>query len=188
MTTTDLPFRPAPADLRETDRLVAARLLDRVVLDVVVAPGPAPDRALRADALRLLVPDRLRERGAVVVEGAAAWLWGGGPPPGYVDVSVLPGTLRVTVPHLVRHERWMPADDTVPVLGRSGEPVLVSTPARTAADLLRTAPETLADRAARDVVAATGAAPAEIAACLARMPRARGVARARLLLGRWPSP
>jgi len=187
MTSPSLPFRPPPDQVRETERLVAAHLLVPVLLDVVVAAGTLVDRALRADALRLVVPERLRDRGAVVVERAAAWFWAGGAPPDAVDVAVVPGSGRAPADHVVRHERRMPPDDGVPVLGRSGGTLLVSTPERTVVDVLRTLPMPGADRLAQAVVAATGADPADVAACLGRLHRARGVARARVLLARWES-
>jgi hypothetical protein len=186
-----LPFRTGvaadPGEAREVGRLLGEGLLVPVLLDVVVAAGAPADQNLRARALRLVVPDRLHDCGAVVAQCAAAWLWCGGSPPHLVDLAVRPGRGRVlAASHLVRHERRMPPQDVVVVEPPGGRGVAVTTGARTAADLLRTLPELIALEAAVHVATVTGAGVDEVAACLELMPRARGVARARRLLTGWP--
>jgi hypothetical protein len=185
-----LPFRLGlklePTEARELARLLDEGLLQPVLADVVVAAATPVDAGLRACALRLLVPDRLHERGAAVSEQAAAWLWCGGPPPTVVDVAVAPGRGRVIVPYLAVHERRMPPDDVTTVMPPDGVALTVTTGVRTAADLLRALPPPTALDAAVRVAAATGATAPGIARCLDLMPRARGVARARRLLRDWP--
>lgn len=191
------PFRTDPlrdtADGREVDRLLSDGLLVPVLLDVVVAADSPVDQVLRATALRLFLPDRLHDLGAAVAQEAAAWLWCGGSPPRFVDVAVPPGRGRVAAPHLVVHERRVPPDDVTQVDVPGRPPLTVTTPVRTAADLLRTlpAPDALDD--AVRVAAVTGVAghvdiAVDVAACLERMPGARGVARARRMLRDWPAP
>lgn len=186
----DLPFRRScglsESEAREVGRLIDDGLLVPLVLDVVVAVGVPPGRDLRAAALGLMVADRLRACGAAVAQEAAAWLWVSGPAPRYVDVVIAPGRVRSPWPHVLVHERRMSAQDVVQVEVRGGTTLAVTTPARTAADLLRTLPEPLALETAGQLAAHTGLCAADVAACLESMPRARGVARARRLLTRRP--
>jgi hypothetical protein len=196
-----LPFRTDPlrdtADGREVERLLADGLLVHVLLDAVAAADSPVDQVFRATALRLFLPERLHSLGAAVAQAAAAWLWCGGSPPRFVDVAVPPGRGRVAAPHLVVHERRVPPDDVTVIEAPGGPPLTVTTPVRTAADLLRTlpAPDALVDA----VRVAAALAPteargdesdvaADVAACLERMPGARGVARARRMLRDWPVP
>lgn len=191
MIDTKSPFRAGSdagaTQAREVDRLLAAGLLVPVLLDVVVAADTPSDQRLRAHALSLVLPDRLLARG-VVAQEAAAWLWCGGPPPRFVDLAVAPGSGRAAAPHLVVHERRMPPDDVerIEIADPPAPPLAVTTPVRTAADLLRILPVPDGLTEATRLAAHVGATPAEISACLGRMPRARGVARARRLLQDWP--
>jgi hypothetical protein len=175
------PFRVEVAGLREADLLVAERLLVNVLLDVFVAADVNVDREVRAAAIALTLPTRLLRGGAIVTQVAAAWLWCGGPAPPYVDVVQRPGQGRASRPGVVLHERRIdPADVT-----GAGE-LLVTAPARTAADLMRMSHPERASRALHELMAHTGLTLQEVAETLERMPRMRGVARARDLLGRWP--
>jgi hypothetical protein len=187
---THLPFRTgtglAAAEAREVERLLAHGLLVPVLLDVVVAADAPADLALRARALQLVVPDRLHDRGAAVAQEAAAWLWCGGAPPAVVDVAVMPGGGRVPAPYLAVHEWRMTPDDVTFVEFTDARPLAVTTVVRTAADLLRVLPTPYGLGAAVHVATVAGVTAGEVTACLERMPRARGVARARRLLGDWP--
>jgi hypothetical protein len=64
----------------------------------------------------------------------------------------------------------------------------VTTPARTAADLLRTEPPARALAVLTELAALTGLTAVAVAAGLELMPRMRGVARARDLLAGWTPP
>jgi hypothetical protein len=191
MIETHLPFRRnsglSEGEAREAQRLLDDGLLVPLLLDVVVAVGAVPGRDLRAAALRLVMSERLHASGATVAQEAAAWFWAAGPPPRYVDVVIAPGRVRSPWPYVLVHERRMPARDIVRIEARDGSPLAVTSPARTAADLLRTLPEPLALDASVLLAGHTGVGPAEIAACLGAMPRARGVARARRMLDVWPA-
>jgi hypothetical protein len=171
---------------REVDRLLAEGLLVDVLPGVVAPPGHADDLTFRLEAAALALPPRLRARGAVLAQGAAAWLWCGGPPPSVLDVAVLPGRSVPRHPGVVPHERRMPPEDVRELMPPTGPLLAATTPTRTATDLLRLLPEPLALRAAAPLAATGEVTPEGMAACLQRMGRARGVARARLALGRWP--
>ncbi|MDT0209450.1 type IV toxin-antitoxin system AbiEi family antitoxin [Curtobacterium sp. BRD11] len=106
------------------------------------SPAEPQTPALRAAAHAWRVPD---ER--VVVSGrSAAWIWGAtSRPPSPVEVSV-PPTVRIRVDPDVRlREVRLPAEDTVLV-----GPIRVTSPERTAVDLLR-APGAF-DASARDAL------------------------------------
>ncbi|MDQ1288486.1 MAG: hypothetical protein QG622_2051 [Actinomycetota bacterium] len=190
MISTHLPFRLggdlSADDAREAQRLLGEHLLVPLLLDVVIAADAVLDRSLRAAAVGLLVTTRLSAAGAVIAQDAAAWVWAAGASPRYVDVVIQPGRIRSPSPYVVVHERRMTQGDVVEIRAGDAPPLAVTTPARTAADLLRSLPEPLALEAATRLASRTGTDPAAIAACLAAMPGARGVARARVLLARWP--
>lgn len=201
---THSPFRTAeglpPTESREVGRLLSAGLLTPVLLDVVVAADAPADRRLRAAALHLVTPARLRDRGAVVAQAAAAWLWVAGSPPAVVDLAVAPGQRRASASNVVVHERRMPPDDVTGVdcdhcradrgpasPTHGGRTLAVTTPARTCADLLRTLPPAEAIVAAARLAAELTLTLDDVGACLDRMPRARGIAQARRLLSNWPA-
>jgi hypothetical protein len=171
------PFRVDVAGLREAHLLVAERLLVNLLLDVFVAADVDVGRDVRAAAVALTLPARLRGAEVVVTQVAAAWLWCGGSAPPYVDVVQPPGQGRASRPGVVLHERRIdPAD-----VARVGE-LVVTTPGRTAADLLRMAPPEQALAGLTGLMAHTRLTVQEVADTLERMPRMRGVARARDLL------
>jgi hypothetical protein len=192
MISTHLPFRLddglSEGEAREARRLLGEGLLTRVLGDVVVAADAVPGLDLRAYALRLILSGRLAGAGAVVAQEAAAWLWASSPTPRYIDVVVTPGRVRSPCPYVLVHERRLSRGDVVEVTARDGSGLPVTCPARTAADLLRCLPEPAALDEAVSLAHRTGVAPSEISACLGTMPRARGVARARRLVARWPGP
>jgi len=182
MLTTDAPFRVEPAQRREVDQLIADGLLEPLLPGVVGPLGCTRDVEMRVAAVALALPDRAVERGAVA-QAAAAWVWCGGAAPRAVDLAVPPGRSMPRVPILVPHERRMPPQD-VAVLPSGGRTVSVTTATRTLVDLLRLLPEGEALPAAAPLAIHPGVTREGVAACLDRMPRARGVPRARLLAAR----
>jgi hypothetical protein len=187
-------FRTDRITEREAERLLDLGLVTPVLLDVVAVAGVPDDRRRRATALALVVPARVARAGAVVSHLAASWYWRGGRPPRPVDVTVPPGASRVPVGHVMVHQRVLdprhvtalePADDRAdPGADRAG--LRVTTPLRTAVDLLCTLPDDEALAEVGGLAAATGLQRAQIAHCLDQMYRVRGVATARRLLPRWP--
>jgi hypothetical protein len=177
------PFRITVADLREARLLATEGLLVNLLLDVFVAADVRVDQGVRAAALGLALPPRLLRSGAVITQLAAAWLWCGGPAPPYLDVAQRSGRGRASGPGVVLHERRIaPVDLTV-----VGE-LSVTTPARTAADLLRTEPPGRALALLAELTTQTGLTAESVAASLERMSRMRGVALARDLLAGWAVP
>ena len=123
------PYRATGEAAHEAVRLVARGELRVVLLDVH-APATVRDTfSLRLEALRLVLPPRLR--GAVVCLDTAVWLFAGGPPPPAVDVALAPGRSRPWVRGLRVHELAYAGGDLWPPL--PDDPV--TTPARTAADM-----------------------------------------------------
>lgn len=172
--------RSAGLHRRELDRLVRAGRLLRVHREVFIAPWLADDLAGRAAALGLVLPP-----GAAVCRGAAAWLYGvDARPPG--EHLVLP-RLEVLVPApsspLVRpgvsaYQAPLGPDDVCEIHG-----VRVTTPDRTAVDLLRWSPPFLG-LASLDAFAHQGLVrPADVLDRLAGLSGHRGVAQARRLAG-----
>jgi len=174
------PFRIGVADLREAERLAAEGLLVNLLLDVFVAPDVRVDAAVRAAGLALALPAHLLGSGAVVTRHAAAWLWCGGPAPRYLDLAQTSVRSRATGPGVVLHQCRVAAVDVTAIGG-----LPVTTPARTAADLLRTGPPGRALAVLDDLADRAGVTAGDVAASLERMPRMRGVAVARDLLARW---
>jgi len=202
MTTPDAPFRIEDAPRREVELLITQGLLEALLPGVVGPAGCTQAFDARVAAAVLALPDRVRERGAVAQQ-AAAWIWCGGAPPPVVDVAVPPGRGVHRVGEVVTHERRMPDVDVtllpVPPAGGStggstGDPpgdgstgvLSVTTPARTVVDLLRLLPETDAVAWAAPVAGLAGTTADDVHACLERMPRARGVPRARRLAAGLP--
>jgi len=103
-------------------------VLEPVRGEVAAVRGRPPDPAVRAGALRELVPPR-----AVVGRAAAVWVHTGGPAPARFDVLVAPRVRRPS-PHPLRvpHESPLPPADVL----RLGE-VRVTTVQRTALDVAR---------------------------------------------------
>jgi hypothetical protein len=149
-----------------------------------VAADVEPDRDQRELALGLAVPDPLIQVGATVVGRAAAWLWCGGPGPAELDLSGRGSARRFARPGVVVHAFRLDPVDVVPM--RRGS---VSGPARTAGDLLREcrAPVGPSWQLARQVIDVTGLTRVQLAECLERMARARGVSSARRLLAELPA-
>ena len=206
MTTPDAPFRIEDAPRREVDLLIAQGLLEPLLPGVVGPAGCTQGLDARVVAAALALPPLVRERGALAQQ-AAAWIWCGGTPPPVVDVAVPRGRGMHRAGEVVTHERRMPDVDVtslpIPSIGGStadpagdpaGDPggggcggggptgvLVVTTPARTVVDLLRLLPETEAVAWAAPVARVAGTTADDVHACLERMPRARGVPRARRL-------
>jgi hypothetical protein len=182
MLTPVAPFRIGDVPRHEADRLIADGLLEPLLPGVLGPPGSADDADVRLAAVVLALPDRVLER-AAVAQAAAAWIWCGGTPPPVIDVAVEPGRALPRVPAMVSHERRMPPQD-VARLPSGVATVAVTTATRTLVDLLRMLPEAEAPAAAAPLAGFPGVTPQGVAACLERMPRARGVPRARRLAAR----
>ena len=181
MLTTGTPFRVEESQQLEVGRLLADGLLEPLLHSVVGPLGCARDLDARVAAAVLALPARLLDR-AALAQAAAAWIWCGGAPPGLIDVAVPPGRSVPRVPAVALHERRMPPQDVVQ-LPSGGSSVQVTTATRTLVHLLRLLPEAPAVVAAAPLAAYPGVTPDGVAACLDRMPRARGVPRARVLAG-----
>ena len=185
MTTTDpgLPFRARGEAAAEATRLCAGGLLRRIAVDVFVAADVPDAPALRARAVRLLVPGRLLAAGGVVGFTSAAWVhtgWHPGAPPERIEVLVPPGANRYGGPGVrVRQVRVGGAD--VVLLAE----LPLTAPARTAADLARDSPWPVARAGLAALAAGAGIGAGDVLACLDRMRRARGAARARQVVARW---
>jgi hypothetical protein len=187
MVISDAPFRIEEPQTREVARLVDDRLLDLLLPGVAGPVGSARDAHHRVAAAALALstlPPRLRERG-VVAQDAAAWVWCGGVPPGVLDLVVPPHTSVPRIDGVVRHERRMPEQDIAMMPSDAG-PVAVTTATRTLVDLLRLHLGTEPPPAAPLLAHLPGVTLAGVEACLARMPRARGVTRARRLADQLP--
>jgi hypothetical protein len=176
---TDTPHLVEPSRLAEAERLVREGLLVHLLLGVYLASDVPVLRGTRATALRQALPPRLVGPGTVCRE-AAAWLWCGGEPPDYLDVVQPPGRGRAAGPGVVLHEATLPPQDTTVLDG-----LTATTPARTAADLLCTAPANRALAALGLLTTTEGVQPAQIGQCLERMAGVRGVVKARALLTEW---
>jgi hypothetical protein len=184
MLTPDAPFRVDDDHRREVERLLEEGLLEPLLLGVVGPAGCTGDAEMRVGALAVALPERVLERG-VVAQAAAAWVWCGGTPPDVVDVAVPPGRTVPRLTTLAVHERRMPEGDVADLTFR-GISVGVTTATRTLVDLLRMLPPSLAPAAVAPLLAVPGVTAAGVHACLERMPRARGVPRARVLAAGLP--
>ena len=177
------PLPPFRADPRspEIARLVAAGDLRPVVVDVHAASTARQTFSLRLAALRLLVPARLAEAGAVVCLDTALWLYAGGTGPARVDLA-LPGAGRRTrAPEVSVHAvAYGPGDLWAALPGFA-----VTSPARTGVDVARVLPPTDAVCALAVLGVATGLRPAHVSAALAALTGRPGVARARRALQVW---
>lgn len=146
-----------------TDDWPEAELRGAVLAGELVAVGPCwaspatpQDPSLRAEAAAWV----LRDPRITAAGRTAAWIWGASSrPPDPMDASVSPRVRLTAGPAVRLREVTLPEDDVV----RVGEQrVPVTTPARTALDLLRTPGPPSGPRA--DAVAgllATGAVTAE---------------------------
>jgi hypothetical protein len=178
------PFRVDDATRREVERLLADGLLEPLLPGVVGPVGSSADPASRLAAAALAIPERVRSRATALAHAAAAWVWCGGPPPAVIDIAVPPHRSVPRLPAVAVHERRMPGDD-VAVLATAGAVVPLTTPTRTLVDLLRGLPGTESPWVA-PLVGFPGVTAESVAGCLERMPRARGVTRARTLAAGLP--
>jgi len=177
------PFLIDPSQRRETDRLLAEGLLETLLPGVAGPPGGAGRRQTRLVALALALSPRAVSR-AVVSELAAAWIWCGGDPPDVIDVVVPPGrslTRPSRPPLLAVHQRRLPPQDLT-ALEAGPVRIELTTPTRTLTDLLRLPPSGGLRGRIDALAAVPGVSAGGVATCLDRMPRARGVSRARAAL------
>lgn len=163
----------------EVRRLLRDGRLRRVFTSVYVDAGVPDSLALRAAAVAKVVPP-----GDVICLRTAAWLWG-------TDVLAMGGHRQIP-PVDVMGPSCSAAPRRGGCVGRTGplpdgdvvwlNGVPVTTPARTAADLLRLLrrPDALASFDA--LLRETGVAKAEVAEVIGRFGRQRGVVQARHLL------
>ncbi len=173
-----LSCRPAVAEIA---RLVAAGDLRPVVVDVHAASTARPTFSLRLAALRLLVPARLAEAGAVVCLHTALWLYAGGAGPARVDLALAGAGRRTRAAEVSLHAvAYGPGDLWAALPGFA-----VTSPARTGVDVARVLPPTDAVCALAVLGVATGLRPAHVSAALAGLTGRPGVARARRALQVW---
>jgi hypothetical protein len=181
----DRPFLPLPGDQDEVRRLHREGSLVRILGEV---HGPADlqlTAAVRAGAVRLLLPAPLLDAGAVIGFGTAAWVHAGwaawADPADPIDL-VLPPHLRQRPPqHGPRLRQMRLTERHVQRIG--GTPV--TTAARTLADLARDLPPCRAGAAMTALHLATEVTPADVLTCLDQMPGARGCVHARLVVASW---
>jgi hypothetical protein len=179
----DLMRPSGAADARDLDRLVHDGLVRVVAADVHAAADLPDERAVRAAAVRLLVPDRLVALGAVLSGPGAAWLYAGGPAPRRLHVTLPVGRGRAGTPDVVVHEgRVRPGDvqdvDRVPVV----------VPARAAADVARLLPAERALPLLDRLAAAVRVDPREVLVHLERLGGCRGVEEGRRVVLGWRRP
>ena len=177
----DQPFTPAMArsvgiSSRALSRMLSAGLVRRVLRGVYVASTARPSAALRANSVGLVL-----RPGDVVVDRTAAWVHGvdclsyaelDDPPP--VESCVLRGHEPTERPEVVGRTRDLRDEDIVVIGG-----VRVTSPLRTAADLLCLLPRREALAAADALMRAHGFTVADLRRLLVRYFRRRGVIQAR---------
>jgi hypothetical protein len=105
-------------------------------------------------------------------------VWCGGVPPGLLDIVVPPHTSVPRLAAVATHERRMPPQDVV-LLPSDGLRLPVTTATRTLVDVLRLDRGGDPPEAARLLAQLPGVTAQGVHDCLDRMPRARGVNRAR---------
>ncbi|NYG56312.1 hypothetical protein [Nocardioides perillae] len=166
----------APEDLSD---LVRTARLKRVLIGVYVRTHVADSLALRAAALRLVVPD-----GSFVTDRSAAWLHGASmalapgdhlevPP---LDVFRIPSATRLRNPIVVSGRRTVAADELCTVAG-----LVVTTPLRTALDLGRLQRPDIALAGMDGLARLQAFTVAELVDAAARIRGARGVVQLRRL-------
>jgi hypothetical protein len=177
---------PSLVDLAGSERRVEAEVLVRdgllrhLVLGVHVAADVPVDAAVRALAVRSLLPRRLARLGAVACYGTALWVLAGGPTPRRLDLAVPPPGVHASTDAMAVHGLMLDPGD-LEACGGLG----VTGLARTAADELRRLPPAEA-WAALDVLESTGRLDLEaVGARLEQQAGHRGVRRARRTLAAW---
>jgi hypothetical protein len=176
------PWRAgAGPDAAEGRRLVAAGRARVVLLDVLAPASVRDTFTLRLAALRLVVPQRVRDAGGVVCLDTAVWLYAGGPAPARVDVALPPGRPRCRVPGLREHQvAYGPQDLWVPL---RTDPV--TSPARTAVDVACRRPVAEAVPVLAVLGVTTGLRPPPVDGLLTGLPGRPGVRGAREALQAW---
>jgi hypothetical protein len=178
--TYSVPFLAMEEELPEMASLARNGLVRRVVGRVHVAADIRDSPAVRATALRLLLPRRLLLVPAVLSGPTACWLAVGGPSPTGLDLIVPPRVGR-TAPRGIRvHQMRLEADDVRPLGG-----LFLTEPDRTAVDIARGVPPDQALPSLRRLRSATGVGPDAVASRLDRMRGARGARQARRTIQLW---
>jgi hypothetical protein len=177
-------IRPSGADdARDLARLVHDGLVRIVLADVHVLADTPDDRAVRARAVRALLPPRLVAAGAALSGPDAVWLYAGGTGPDRLHVVLPAGRGRAGSARVVVHEARVHADDVSLVDG-----VIVTVPARTAADVARLLPAEQARPELQRLAAAVPVDPRDALVHLERLSGCRGVEAARLTVLAWQGP
>jgi len=171
-----------PCHPREIARLVERHWLRPVLPGVYLAVDVAETPAVRAAAVREVLPPEVLAAGVLCAE-TAVWLLCGGEPPWPLDL-VIPrrgGGPRVRgVEGLRVHEQRLYAQDTEPVAG-----LAVTTAVRTAVDLARELPVAEAVLRFTRLSAATGLQPREVTGYLRRLGPVPGLRSARAAVTAW---
>ena len=183
-------FRLIRARPDEARGLIDDELVRHLVADVYASLDSPECAALRSRAVwRALTPvlERRRASSALPIEPvvghrSAAWIHAGGPAPHRIDLVSPPGRARWRDPLLVTHEHRLGRGDVDDVAG-----VLVTSPARTAADLARTRPAVEVLPILALMWRTCGLRPTAVLTQLDRMARGRGVRLAREVVGAWAS-
>ncbi|MFN8082144.1 MAG: hypothetical protein U0Q19_21495 [Kineosporiaceae bacterium] len=183
------PFIPEAGHRAEMGRLIGDGLLRRVTGRVLVRSDVPDTLALRARAVRLaLTPPERRSSDEVIDRGVvgfrtAAWVHAGGdcgPENSGIALVSAPGPHRPRLRGAVVHEHRLGPRDVETMCG-----VRLTTPVRTAADLVRTVPGEEALVALDRLRITCGVRVIDVVEQFDRMPRCRGVARGRRLLHAW---
>lgn len=183
------PFIPDVRQRAEMGRLVGDGLLRRVTGRILVRSDVPDTLALRARAVRLALTgpghgssEEVIDRGVVGFQ-TAAWIHAGGdsgPENRGIDLVIPPGTHRPRLREAVVHEHRLGPRDVETMCG-----VRLTTPVRTAADLVRTLPSDQALVALDRLRSTCGVRVIDVVEQFDRMPRCRGVARGRRLVHAW---
>lgn len=183
------PFIPEDRQRAEMSRLVGDGLLRRVTGRVLVRSDVPDTLALRARAVQLALAgpgprssDEVIDRGVVGFR-TAQWVHAGGdcgPEDCGIDLVIAPGTHRPRLRGAVVHEHRLGPRDVDTMCG-----VRLTTPVRTAADLVRTLPGDQALVALDRLRITCGVRAIDVVEQFDRMPRCRGVARGRRLVHAW---
>lgn len=123
------PIRPGGGEsVAALQRWAATGEITHIAGDVFLPTDMLPRMPQRVAALAALVPPH-----ATVARAAAAWVWGGPLPPS-VEVVIPPGASRRMPPGVTAHQDTRLPQDQVHRFETG--PLTVTTPARTALDLL----------------------------------------------------
>jgi hypothetical protein len=162
-----------------------AGLLRPLIGDVHVSTDAPEGIQLRVSAVAQLLPPPRSPADVVVGYETARWVLVGGSVPERIDVYAVPGLSRRRFRGCRVHEAPL-APGMVTVLGglTASSSVAVTVPARTAVDLARSRPRARA-LTELDLLAGCGLTPQTLTSTMSRMPRHRGLPRARDTIRQW---